>query len=101
MFVPSSQTRSPSLKVWEVEGVLDCFITSAATFRAAVTSDHTWSRVRRHSSTVGILEVKFTGGMNSGWNPYQISKGECPVALCCQALCANSMKGIRSTQLSC
>ena len=45
--------------------------------------------------------VKFTGGMNSGWNPYQTSDGDFPVALCCCALCANSMKGISSTQLSC
>ena len=76
------------------------FITSAATLRAAVTSDLICSKAQRRSSTVGILVAKFTGGMNSGLKPYQISNGDLPVALCCLALCANSMKGISSTQLS-
>jgi hypothetical protein len=77
--------------------VFVCLITSAATVNAAVTSDLIWSRVQRHSSTVGILVAKCTGGINSGLKPYQISKGDFPVALCCQSLCANSMKGISST----
>jgi hypothetical protein len=76
-------------------------MTSAATANAAVTSDRIWSRVLSCSSTVGILVVKCTGGINSGLKPYQISKGDFPVALCCQVLCANSMKGISSTQLFC
>ena len=76
-------------------------MTSAATFNAAVTSVRTWSKVRRRSSTVGILVAKLTGGINSGLNPYQTSKGDLVVALCCLALCANSMKGISSAQLSC
>ena len=80
--------------------VRECFMTSAATFSAAVTSARICSRVRRRSSTVGILEAKLTGGMNSGWKPYHTSNGDFPVALCCLALCANSMKGISATQLS-
>ena len=76
-------------------------MTSAATFSAAVTSVCVRSRVRRRSSTAGILVVKLTGGRNSGWNPYHILKGDHPVALCCLALCANSMNWISSAQLSC
>ena len=76
-------------------------MTSAATFSAAVTSVHIWSRVWRRSSTAGILVAKLTVGRNSGWNPYHISKGDLPVALCCLELCANSMNGMSSAQLSC
>jgi hypothetical protein len=99
--VPSNQTRSPVLNLWVAVDVRVLFITSAATANAAVTSDRIWSRVLSRSSTVGILVVKCTGGINSGLKPYQILKGDFPVALCCQALCANSMKGISSTQLFC
>ena len=76
-------------------------MTSAATFKAAVTSNRTCSKVHSCSSTVGILVVKCTGGMNSGLKPYHTSNGDLPVALCCLALCANSMNGIKLTQLSC
>ena len=45
--------------------------------------------------------AKLTGGINSGLKLYQTSKGDLVVVLCCLALCANSMKGISSAQLSC
>ncbi len=49
----------------------------------------------------GILVAKLTGGMKSGWKPYHIANGDFPVALCCLALWANSMKGTSLVQLSC
>ena len=66
MLFPSSQTRSFSLKVREGVSGPTCFMTLAATRRAAVTSFRIWSSVCRRSSTVGMVVVKFTGGMNSG-----------------------------------
>jgi hypothetical protein len=99
--VPSNHTRSPGLNLYVALEVFVLLITSAATVNAAVTSDLIWSRVQRHSSTVGILVVKCTGEINSSLKPYQILKRDFPVVLCCRALCANSMKGISSTQLSC
>ena len=80
-FVPSSHTSWFGEKVWDgVEGPFH-FMISDATARAAETSEWSWLRTLSRSSTVGIFEVKVTGGRNSGWKPYQISKGECPVAL--------------------
>ena len=35
----------------------------------------------RQSSMVGRCVAKLTGGMNSGWKPYQTWNGDCPVAL--------------------
>jgi hypothetical protein len=83
MLVPSNHTRSPGLNVYVAVEVFVCLITSAAIVSAAVTSNLIWSRVRRHSSTVGILVAKCMGGINSGLKPYQILKGEFPVVLCC------------------
>src|ERR1700684_4719491 len=100
MLVPSSQTRSPSLKTLESTAGPERFIVSAATFSAAVTSFRIWSNERRRSSTVGIVVAKFKGGMKSGWYPYHTWKGEWLVALWVLALWANSMKGTSSAQLS-
>jgi hypothetical protein len=69
------------VKEWDEDIGLLCFMISAAIFRVAETSEWSWSRALSHSSAVGICEVKITEGRNSGWKPYQISKGECPVAL--------------------
>ena len=79
--VPSSHMSWFGEKVWDgVEGPFH-FMISDATARAAETSERSWLRTLSRSSTVGICKVKVTGGRNSGWKPYQISKRECPVAL--------------------
>ena len=79
--VSSSHTSWFGVKVWDrVEGPF-CFMISDATARAAETSEQSWLRTLSRSSTVRICEVKVTRGRNSDWKPYQISKGECPVAL--------------------
>ena len=79
MLVPSSQTRSPSLKVLDGWSGPVRFMVSAAVFKAAVTSFRIWSMDLSLSSTVGMVVAKFNGGMNSGWYPYQTSNGEWPV----------------------
>ena len=93
--VPSSHTSWFGEKVWDgVEGPF-CFMISDATARAAETSERSWLRTLSYSFTVKICKVKVTGGRNSNWKPYQISKGECPVALWDLMLWANSAKGSR------
>ena len=76
MLVPFNQTRSPSLKVLDGRSGPIRFMVSAAVFKAAVTSFRIRSMDLSLSSTVGMVVAKFNGGMNSGWYPYQISKGE-------------------------
>jgi hypothetical protein len=99
--VPLSQT------CWFVmnfcDGVMGpfCFMTSVATCSTAETSRRIWSRALSWSSTAGSQEAKFTGGMNSGWKPYQTWNGDRPVALCARMLWANSANGSRFAQLSC
>jgi hypothetical protein len=78
-----------------------CFMTSVATRSATETSQRIWSKALSQSSTVGSREVKFTGGINSGWKLYQTWNGDHPVALCARTLWANSANGSRSAQLSC
>ena len=99
IFVPSNQTRSPVWNMWD--GVLDLvrFMTSEATLRAAVTSNHTWFMVRNCSSTVGMVMVNLAGGLNLGQYLYHTSNGDFPVVLCACALWANSINGRRSAQL--
>lgn len=70
MLVPYNHMSSPSLNICDGVFGLVHFISSAATLRAAVTLSWTWFIVRSHSSTVGIVVAKFTGGINSGWYPY-------------------------------
>jgi hypothetical protein len=99
--VPSSQT------CWLMVNFCDDvvgpfhFMTSVATCSTAETSRRIWSRALSRSSIVGSQEAKFTGGMNSGWKPYQTWNGDCPIALCARTLWANSVNGSRSAQLSC
>jgi hypothetical protein len=99
--VPSSQT------CWFVVNFCDSvvgpfhFITSAATCSAVETSRRIWSKALSCFSTTGSRDVKFTGGINSGWKPYQTWNGDRPVVLCAQTLWANSANGSRSAQLSC
>ena len=76
MLVPSSQTKLPSLKVLDGHSGPIRFMVSAAIFKAAVTSFRIRSMDLSLSSTVGMVVVKFNGGMNSGWYPYQTSNGE-------------------------
>ena len=54
MFVPSSQTICPVLKVCDAIGGPFLFMTSAATFKAAETSFWSCCKVFRRSSTTGI-----------------------------------------------
>jgi hypothetical protein len=99
--VPSSQTCW--FMVNFCDGVVGPFrfMTSVATCSAVETSRHIWSKALSRSSTAGSREAKFTGGMNSGWKPYQTWNGDRPVALCAWTLWANSVNGSRSAQLSC
>ena len=76
MFIPSNQTKSPSVNIFEGSPGPECFIVSATTFKAAVTSFCIWSMECRRSSTVGIVVAKFSRGINSGWYPYHTWKGE-------------------------
>src|SRR6266702_1917647 len=101
MLVPSNQTKSPILNSRNMVGDLEFFITSAATFSAEVTLLRIWFRVFSLFLAARILVVKWMGGMNSGLYPYHTSKGDFLVALCCRTLCANSINGINSAQLSC
>ena len=66
-FVPSSQARSPSLKILDGRSRPVRFMVSAAVFKAAVTSFQIRSMDSSLSSTVGMVVAKFNGGMNSGW----------------------------------
>ena len=100
-FVPFNQTNCPSLKVTNGKWGPFHIISSVATFRGAETSVWRQFRVLSHSSTDGRWEAKLTGGRNSGWKPYQIWNGECPVALWAWILWANLAKGSKSAQLSC
>ena len=99
IFVPSNQTRSPVWNMWD--GVLDLvrFMTSEATLRVAVTSDHTWFMVHNRSLTVGMVVVNLAGGLNSGRYLYHTSNGDFPVVLCARALWVNSINRRRSAQL--
>src|SRR5712675_356190 len=86
MLEPSSQTSWPGENVCDgIPGPLR-FMTSAATFNAAVTSAQICSRDFSRSSTEGSCEEKSMGGRNSGWNPYQTWNGERPVAACARTL---------------
>ena|SRR5450631_4002419 len=98
--MPSSHTSW--LRVKDCEGVEGPFrfMISVAIFRADETSERSWLRALNRSSTVWTCEVKIVGGRNSGWKPYQILNGECPVAEWLRILCANSAKGSRWAQLS-
>src|SRR5712672_2935290 len=99
MLEPSSQTSWPGENVCDgIPGPLH-FITSVATFNAAVTSARICSRDFSRSSTEGSCEEKSIGGRNSGWNPYQTWNGERPVAACARTLWANSAKGSKLAQL--
>jgi len=71
MLVPSSQTCW--FMVNFCDGVVGPFhfITSVATCNAVETLRRIWSKALSRSLTVGSQEVKFTGGMNSGWKLYQ------------------------------
>jgi hypothetical protein len=64
--VPSNQTRSPGLNTWVAVDALDRFMTSAASFNAAVTSDLIWSRGVKSFFYCGDLGGKIDWG-NEFW----------------------------------
>jgi hypothetical protein len=64
--VPSSHTSWFGAKVWDGVESPFCFMILNATARVAEMLEQSWLRTLSHSFTIGICEVKVTGGRNSG-----------------------------------
>ena len=78
------------------------FLISRAAMRsAAVTSLRICSRYCTRSSTLCTRVCRYSGGLNIGWKPYHISKGDLWVLRCGRALCANSIIERKVAQSSC